>query len=137
MMTLALVGPSGCERKAPGVSAKRFTEGVLLDMQERAFDRLYDKLTRDRRRELSQEEYSRYNAAGFEKLDRLGGYFDDWQVDESASQIGDTEASVVVLTHATFAGASAPSEHRRRLVFKLVKEGDDWKFDSFTSAPIP
>lgn len=128
---------AGCGGGAEKPSARRFTEGLLLDMQERAFERLYDKLSRERRREFSQEEYVRRNTAGFDKLDSMGGYLADWRFDDAASAIEDDSATVAVLARVTFPAKAGASEHRRKLVFSLSREDGDWRFDGMTSQRLP
>jgi hypothetical protein len=51
--------------------------------------------------------------------------------------VGDSSAEVVVFAHAVFPGKSKPSEHRRKLVFSLVQDEGEWKFDSMTSQSLP
>lgn len=112
-------------------------EGLLVDMQERAFDRLYEKLTRERRQEMSREEYIRYNAAGFEKLEALGGVLEDWRIDDAEDGTGTDELESAASVRVLFPARGGASEHRRRLVFRLRLEAGAWRFDSFTSEAIP
>lgn len=132
-----LLAVAGCGGGPEKPSARRFTESLLLDMQERSFERLYDKLSRERRREFSLEEYVRRNAAGFDKLDSMGGYLADWRVDDAASSIEDETATVSVQARVTFPTKAGSSEHRRKLVFSLSREDGDWRFDGMTSQRLP
>ncbi len=131
-LTFLVLTSSGCGDK-PIESPRRFTESLMVDIQERAFDRLYDKLTRQRQREMAREEYIRYNRQKFEQLDRIGGYFDDWWVIEQDALENQREASMIVRVDAVFPRRDGPSRHQKSLVFELLFEDGEWKFDGFRS----
>ncbi|MBI4869074.1 MAG: hypothetical protein HY816_19205 [Candidatus Wallbacteria bacterium] len=134
---LALAGGTGGCGKPEVPSPRPVVEEIVRDMQERAFDRLYGRLTAARKRELTLEEYVRTNLAGFEKLESAGGALEDWQMREETRSGDGTQAWIETVVRVTFPGKAGPSEHRRRLVFQLNYEEDEWKFDSYRSYEVP
>lgn len=114
-----------------------FADAVLSDMRARDFASLYEKLSRDRQREVSLEEYVEHNKEGTSSLEGLGGFVAEFSVQTRDSVLGDQEASIAVLAHVEVFRDSGSSLHRRRLVLRCVKEGTRWALAGMTWYEAP